>query len=130
LKEFFGLDKTVEREENVEKLAVVVDRDLIRRLGNLAQLEIPEEETPQLTRDIREMIQFVDKIHEKDTQHLPRTSYIISETSYELMPQLVHNEEELETHTKIEHHGNDLLNLAPCRENNYYVVIPSSSTSS
>ena len=115
------------REENAEKL--VVDRNLIRHLGILAQLEIPEEEIPQLTRDIYEMIQFVDKIHEKDTHHLPQTSYIISETSYEPLPQLIHDREEPETHSKIEHHGNDLLNLASCRENNYYVVMPPSSTS-
>ena len=54
-----------------------IDRDLIIRVSELARLELSEEEMREFSKQLSEIVQYVEKINELNTDSVEPTDHIV-----------------------------------------------------
>lgn len=54
-----------------------IDRQQVRYIAHLARLELSEQEEEKFTRQLREILAWVDKLKELDTSKVPFTSHVL-----------------------------------------------------
>jgi len=58
-----------------------IDRQQVRYIAHLARLELSEEEEEKFTRQLGEILTWVDKLKELNTSNLPFTSHVLPLTN-------------------------------------------------
>jgi aspartyl-tRNA(Asn)/glutamyl-tRNA(Gln) amidotransferase subunit C len=59
----------------------IIDREQVRYIAHLARLELSEEEEEKFTRQLGEILAWVDKLKELDTSKVPFTSHVLPLTN-------------------------------------------------
>ncbi len=59
----------------------IIDREQVRYIAHLARLELSEEEEKKFTRQLGEILAWVDKLKELDTSEVPLTSHALPLTN-------------------------------------------------
>jgi aspartyl-tRNA(Asn)/glutamyl-tRNA(Gln) amidotransferase subunit C len=54
-----------------------IDREQVRYIAHLSRLKLTEEEEEKFTRQLREILAYVDKLKELDTTSVPPTSHVL-----------------------------------------------------
>jgi len=55
-----------------------IDREEVKYIAHLARLDLSKEEEEKFTWQLREILAYVDKLKEIDTQNVPPTSHVFS----------------------------------------------------
>jgi aspartyl-tRNA(Asn)/glutamyl-tRNA(Gln) amidotransferase subunit C len=90
---------------------MVIDKNLILKLEKLSRLELTEEERDIINKDLGDILEMVEKLHELDTNNIEPLRYIT--TNY-LPPRKDISESE-DIREKA-------LNLSPKRKNNFFAI--------
>ncbi len=53
-----------------------IDREQVRYIAHLSRLKLTREEEEKFTRQLREILAYVDKLKELDTSNVPPTSHV------------------------------------------------------
>jgi aspartyl-tRNA(Asn)/glutamyl-tRNA(Gln) amidotransferase subunit C len=90
---------------------MVIDKKLIFKLEKLSRLELTEEERGIIKKDLGDILEMVEKLHELETDHIEPLRYIT--TNY-LPPRkdIVASQDVKE----------DALSLSPKRKNNFFAI--------
>tara|TARA_Y100001968_G_scaffold237035_1_gene220350 strand:+ start:127 stop:414 length:288 start_codon:yes stop_codon:yes gene_type:complete len=83
----------------------------VRKVANLARLELPEDQIETYTAQLEEILTYVDQLQEIDTENIPPTTRAV-EVVNAMREDLV----------KIDFSREDILNQAPHREGNFFRV--------
>ena len=83
----------------------------VRKVANLARLELPEEQIETYTAQLEEILSYVDQLQEIDTQNITPTTRAV-EVVNAMREDLV----------KIDCSREDILNQAPHREGDFFRV--------
>jgi len=55
----------------------IIDKEQTRYIAHLARLKLSKEEEEKFTKQLRDILSYVDKLKEIDTKNIPPTSHII-----------------------------------------------------
>ena len=83
----------------------------VRKVANLARLELPEDQIETYTAQLEEILTYVDQLQEIDTENIPPTTRAV-EVVNAMREDLV----------KIDFSREDILNQAPHREGDFFRV--------
>ena len=89
----------------------MIDREQVRHVAHLARLELTEEEEAQLTKELVDILSYVEQLGELDTEDVPPTMHALDIQS-------ALRADEVKPFTNRE----DLLDNAPDREEDFFKV--------
>ncbi len=87
--------------------------DEVRKVANLARLELTNEEIPQMTQHLSAIVDYMDKLKQVDTEN-------VEPLAHPLPVQNVFREDELKESLSV----NEALQNAPQREDDFFGVPP------
>ncbi len=70
-------EKGVSVENRFQGVAMRIDRDLIVRVAELARLELSKDEMGEFSKQLSEIVQYVEKINELNTDGVEPTDHIV-----------------------------------------------------
>jgi aspartyl-tRNA(Asn)/glutamyl-tRNA(Gln) amidotransferase subunit C len=88
-----------------------MDREQVRKVAQLARLELTPEEEEQFESQLSQILDYFEQLRELDTENVPPTTRAIDTSN-------ITREDEVRTYE----HRDDLLNSAPDREDDFFKV--------
>ena len=89
----------------------MIDREQVRHVARLARLELTEEEETQLTKELVDILSYVEQLGELDTEDVPPTMHALD------IPASLRADE-----AKVFGDREEILSNAPERENDFFKV--------
>lgn len=90
---------------------MTIKKDIVRHIANLCRIKLTPKEERKLSKQLEEIIRFIDKLKEVDISSVSPTSHILSLSN-------VWREDKLSESLSIE----EVLKNAPQSEENFFVV--------
>ena len=88
-----------------------ISRDEVKKVANLARLELNESEIIQHAEQLEKILGYINQLEKINTENIPCTTRAIE------VPNVLRNDEK-----KVCSNTKELLDLAPSRENKFYKV--------